>query len=226
VPDRAGVCYHWVEVAQSSQAKTGRLRVIEGGADRAARGPTDEQLVDAVQQGDAAVAGKVYDRLLGAVDHALYRVFGRREHDHDDLVQAAFEQIVLTLSRRSYARACSLQTWASTIATHVAFNALRARRRERRVFDRDATNVAEPEPPVSADLERTAGARADLERVRWLLAQMKPERAETVFLHDVLGHDLAEIALMTRVSVAAAQSRLVRGRRELRERLTKEQLTS
>jgi DNA-directed RNA polymerase specialized sigma24 family protein len=48
---------------------------------------------------------------------------------------------------------------------------------------------------------------------------MKPERAETVFLHDVLGHDLAEIALLTRVSVAAAQSRLVRGRRELRHRL-------
>ena len=186
--------------------------------------PTDEQLVDAVQRGDAGMAGLVYDRLLGAVDHALYRVFGRREHDHDDLVQAAFEQIVLTLSRRSYARACSLQTWASTIATHVAFNALRARRRERRVFDRDASNISEPEPPASSDLERTAGARADLERVRWLLAQMKPERAETVFLHDVLGHDLAEIALMTRVSVAAAQSRLVRGRRELRERLTKEQL--
>jgi RNA polymerase sigma-70 factor, ECF subfamily len=226
VPGWAGVCYHWGEVPQSFQAKSARLRVIEGGADPAARGPTDEQLVDAVQQGDGAVAGQVYDRLLGAVDHALYRVFGRREHDHDDLVQAAFEQIVLTLSRRSYARACSLQTWASTIATHVAFNALRARRRERRVFDRDASNISEPEPPASSDLERTAGARADLERVRWLLAQMKPERAETVFLHDVLGHDLAEIALMTRVSVAAAQSRLVRGRRELRERLSKEQLTS
>ena len=167
-----------------------------------------------------------YDRLLGAVDHALYRVFGRREHDHDDLVQAAFEQIVLTLSRRSYARACSLQTWASTIATHVAFNALRARRRERRVFDRDASNISEPEPPASADLERAAGARAELGRVRSLLAGMKPERAETVFLHDVLGHDLAEIAHMTRVSVAAAQSRLVRGRRELREKLTKEQILS
>ena len=200
--------------------------MIEGGAEPAARGPTDEQIVDAVQSGNAAMAGQVYDRLLGAVDHALYRVFGRREHDHDDLVQAAFEQIVLTLSRRSYARACSLQTWASTIATHVAFNALRARRRERRVFDRETTKVNEPEPPAPSDLERTAGARADLERVRGLLAQMKPERAETVFLHDVLGHDLAEIALMTRVSVAAAQSRLVRGRRELRERLTKEQLMS
>jgi RNA polymerase sigma-70 factor (ECF subfamily) len=178
--------------------------------------------VDAVQRGDAQVASLLYDRLLGAVDHALYRVFGRREHDHDDLVQAAFEQIVLTLSRRSYARACSLQTWASTIATHLAFNALRSRRRERRIFDRDPNTTTESEPVSTADLERTAGARADLERVRSSLIQMKPERAETVFLHDVLGHDLAEIALMTRVSVSAAQSRLVRGRRELRRRLTKE----
>jgi DNA-directed RNA polymerase specialized sigma24 family protein len=48
---------------------------------------------------------------------------------------------------------------------------------------------------------------------------MKPQYAETVFLHDVLGHELAEIALMMRVSVAAAQSRLVRGRKDLHKRL-------
>jgi RNA polymerase sigma-70 factor, ECF subfamily len=213
-------------VNQSKRAVASRLRVIEGGGDPAAAGLNDEQIVAAVQRGDTQVASLLYDRLLGAVDHALYRVFGRREHDHDDLVQAAFEQIVLTLSRQSYARACSLQTWASTIATHVAFNALRSRRRERRVFDRDpGAKTTESEPVSAADLERTAGARADLERVRFSLIQMKPERAETVFLHDVLGHDLAEIALMTRVSVSAAQSRLVRGRRELRHRLTKESLS-
>jgi RNA polymerase sigma-70 factor, ECF subfamily len=209
-------------VSQPNRAVASRLRVIEGGGTPASVGANDEQIVEAVQRGDAEVAGLLYDRLLGAVDHALYRVFGRREHDHDDLIQAAFEQIVLTLSRRTYARACSLQTWASTIATHVAFNALRSRRRERRVFDRDPTTATEHEPASSADLERAAGARSDLERVRSSLIQMKPERAETVFLHDVLGHDLAEIALMTRVSVSAAQSRLVRGRRELRHRLTKE----
>ena len=48
---------------------------------------------------------------------------------------------------------------------------------------------------------------------------MKPEHAETVFLHDVLGHQLAEVALIMRVSVAAATSRLVRGRRELYRRV-------
>ena len=182
------------------------------------RQPTDEELIDAVQRGDHQVASVIYERLVGVVDHTLYRVFGRRETDHDDLVQAAFEQIVVTLSRRSYARACSLRTWASSIASHVGFNALRSRRRERRVLDRDAGLEAEPVRSGS-DVEGEASARAELERLRLQLSEMKSTHAEAVFLHDVLGHELAEIAIMTQVSVAAAQSRLVRGRRELFKRL-------
>ncbi|HYP90017.1 MAG TPA: RNA polymerase sigma factor [Polyangiaceae bacterium] len=145
-------------------------------------------------------------------------MFGRREVDHDDLVQAAFEQIVVTLSRRSYARACSLRTWASSIASHVGFNALRSRRRERRVLDREAGIDAEP-IRAGVDVEGEASARAELERLRVQLSEMKSTHAEAVFLHDVLGHELAEIALMTQVSISAAQSRLVRGRRELFRRL-------
>jgi RNA polymerase sigma-70 factor (ECF subfamily) len=184
----------------------------------AARQPSDEELILAVQRGDHQVASVIYERLVGVVDHTLYRVFGRRETDHDDLVQAAFEQIVVTLSRRSYARACSLRTWASSIASHVGFNALRSRRRERRVLDREAGLDVEP-ARSGIDVEGEASARAELERLRMQLSEMKSTHAEAVFLHDVLGHELAEIALMTQVSVSAAQSRLVRGRRELFRRL-------
>jgi RNA polymerase sigma-70 factor, ECF subfamily len=205
-------------VSRVASVSKAPLRLVAPTAREGVDAPDDEELILAVQRGDRQVASALYDRLIRVVDHTVYRVFGRREVDHDDLVQMVFEQIIVTLSRRSYARACNLRTWASSIASHVAFNALRSRRRERKVMDRDA-------PPDSetyasrADAEREAAVRSDLRLVRATLVDMKPQYAETVFLHDVLGHELAEIALMMRVSVAAAQSRLVRGRKDLHKRL-------
>lgn len=196
------------------------LRLVPGGTEGGPP-PSDEEIIEAVQRGENRVAGLLYDRLFGVIDHTLFRVFGRREVDHDDLVQTVFEQVVVTLSRKSYARACNLKTWASSIASHVGFNALRSRRRERRVMDRDVT-LEGTVVPSRTDAEGAAAARVELDRVRRQMLAMKPDQAQTVFLHDVLGHELAEIALMMQVSVAAAQSRLVRGRRELYRRLDTE----
>lgn len=193
------------------------LRLVPGGGET--REPTsDEELIDAVQRGDHRITRLLYDRLYGVVDQTLYRVFGRREHDHDDLVQAAFEQIVLTLSRQSYARACNLRTWAASITSHVGFTALRSRKRERKVVAREVSFDSSLVPTRTV-AENVAAASLELDRVRRHLLSMKPEQAETVFLHDVLGHQLAEVALIMRVSIAAATSRLVRGRRELYRRI-------
>jgi RNA polymerase sigma-70 factor, ECF subfamily len=205
-------------VSRSAPATKAPLRLVAQAAGLSAEALDDEALILAVQRGDRQVASALYDRLIRVVDHTVYRVFGRREVDHDDLVQMVFEQIIVTLSRRSYARACNLRTWASSIASHVAFNALRSRRRERKVMDRDAPPDSETYA-ARGDAEREAAVRSELQVVRATLVDMKPQYAETVFLHDVLGHELAEIALMMRVSVAAAQSRLVRGRKDLHKRL-------
>jgi len=212
----SGIGYHlFVSSGAPARKRPAYLRPVKGGG---RPGPTDEELIEAVRTGDHRLAHELYERLFSVVDHTLYRVFGRREPDHDDLVQAAFEQIVVTLSRRSFARACSLRTWASTVTSHVALNALRSRRRERKVVDR-STELRSDLGAAHDNPEHETDARRMLDAVRDELAQMKPDRATAVFLHDVLGHELAEIALMQEITVAAAQSRLVRGRKELERRL-------
>lgn len=175
----------------------------------------DHELLLAFQRGERGIGLRLYEHLLPVVDRTLYRILGCREQDHADLVQAAFEQIVSTLSKRRFAGECSLAGWASVIACHIGLTALRARRRERRVIDRTPDPEAGPEPPSrGADPEREVSAQRDLEALRRHLAAMDGDRATALLLH-VMGYSIKEIADLTGVSAAAAQSRLSRGRREL-----------
>jgi RNA polymerase sigma-70 factor (ECF subfamily) len=203
------------------------LRAIEGGATKPPPSYTDSELFEGIANGDERIARELYRRLLPAVEGALYRVLGRREADHEDLVQSSFEQIILTLSQRRYAQACSLNTWASTIAAHIALKSLRSRYRQRNVFDPrlGADDLAEMASGRD-DVERTVAERRDLERLRARLSELPAPQAEAVVLHDLMGHPLAEIATLTGASVAAAQSRLVRGRKELMARLERDRSLS
>jgi len=180
----------------------------------------DEELIGAFQQGRVAAGAELYERLFPVVDSTLVRILGRREQDHADMIQSTFEQVVCSLMKGSYARGCSLPRWASVIACHVGLNALRSRRRERGVLDRERgiDELDGRERTRSSPPEGQLGARAELEAVRGHLADMDPTRVVALLL-NAMGCDLAEIARLTSTSVAAAQSRLSRGRRELRARL-------
>lgn len=202
-----------------SQAKIqrSRLRVVGvAAADReAAPPPSDDELIDALARGDRDVADLLYDRLSDAVDRTLIRVLGKRDLDHDDLVQTAFEQILLTLARGRFARACSLKSWAISITTNLALGAIRRRRSERRYVDKNQDCEQLQVSSQAADPERAA----ELSALREQLGEIHPLTAQVVLLHEVMGFALAEVAVLTGLSIAAAQSRLVRGREELRRRL-------
>ena len=199
-------------------AELKRLRALQGGALGAtSTEPSDEQLVSGLLAGEGWAATALYDRLEPVVDRALRRVL--QSNDHDDLIQIVFERIVRTLVERKFAGACSLSTWATAIAAHVGIDALRARVRERAVVWDDRTRGAEIAARTTAgNLERQLEARAEIAELQGILASIEPAQAETVLLHDVYGHELSEIAILMGVSIAAAQSRLVRGRKELLRR--------
>lgn len=178
---------------------------------------TDRQLLAALAASDPRAGHALYDRLIRIVEWTILRIMGQRSTEHDDLVQGAFEQIVISLHQQRYAERCSLTSWASAVSCHVALNALRTRRRQRALSVEHLPRELETRDP--ADLESQLAARQALERVRTELSRMNPGRAEVLLLHEVNGLDLSEIASVLGISVMAAQSRLSRGRRELRARL-------
>src|SRR5687768_5253320 len=94
---------------------------------------TDEDIIDGLLQGRSAEAEHLCRQLRPIIERTLRRLFPGCE-DHDDLVQASLERVVRTLVEKRFERACSLSTWASTIAAHVGIDAMRSRTRERGLF--------------------------------------------------------------------------------------------
>jgi RNA polymerase sigma-70 factor (ECF subfamily) len=180
--------------------------------------PSDSEIVAGLNAGHAWAADALYERVHGVVRQTLRRVVGPHDSELTDLVNGVFERLIVTLSDRGLGDVSKLEGWAAAVTTHFALDVLRARTRRRRLvlFDDDWVEQALPEGP---SLERSLEARAEVARLRQVLARMPAARVETLILHDVLGHSLEEIAALTSVSKAAAQSRLSRGRRELARRL-------
>lgn len=202
--------------------KRPRLQVVEATPD-SERVITDDALLDGLARGDASLGSELCRRLMRVVDGTLYRVLGGRDGDHEDLVQASFEQIVRSLSAGKFARECALSTWAAAITCNVALHAIRRRRTERKIFD-DALGSDElsHKPSAAADPESQVTSRRELERVRLHLSQMSEKLAQALLLSDVLGCTQAEVASLLNVSVPAAQARLFRGRQELADRLSRD----
>jgi RNA polymerase sigma-70 factor (ECF subfamily) len=197
-------------------ARKPELRVVPGDGHKTARHPDfdDGQLVAAVRAGDARAATALYDRARPEVDRTIRRLLGAGDVDHADVAQHVMIELVCSIDR--YRGECSLDTWTSIVTAHFVYKHLRRRQLERRIFD-DA--LAGADVPATQHVGRDVGNRLLAARVTGHLEAMDPGKAWAFVLHDVHGYDLRETAAIMNVSVAAAQTRLSRGRRELHERM-------
>jgi RNA polymerase sigma-70 factor (ECF subfamily) len=199
------------------------------GRDEGAGSPSDRHtaaerdgeraLVRAIRRREPRTGERLYDEVIHAIDRAIARILGAGQPEHDDLVQATFEQLVVTLMDGTFRHECGLRSWAVSIASHLALNAIRSRSRERAVFDHGREIDDRLGPSGGPSVERVVETRRALAQMRTVLATMNPERARALILFHVLEYDLKQVAGALGISVAAAQSRVVRGRRELLARM-------
>jgi len=143
-----------------------------GRAGDAAAAP-DEEVCRRLEAGDAAAAEIVYERVVGVVDAALFRLLGPYDHEREDLAQQAMERVIATIVSGRCLRDCSLSSWATLITQHLAIDAMRARPRDRKVFDRHVGTQAVEFVPDGGRSARRAGQAA-----RGVLAELRTARRD------------------------------------------------
>ncbi|MGH3065684.1 MAG: RNA polymerase sigma factor [Gaiellaceae bacterium] len=176
---------------------------------------TDAELVRLAQEGDLDAFAEIVRRHERRLRTVLMRVLDD-QRDVEEAVQDAFVQAWRSLDR--YRAEAALFTWLYRIGVNAAL--ARTRRKVHPTTDLDSL-PSERAAHVSPEVRPDAVAEAHDLRARILaaLATLPFEHREAVVLRDVAGLSNEEVAAALDLSVAAAKSRIHRGRLALRELL-------
>jgi len=181
----------------------------------AALDPADEaELIGRCIADERAAHDELYQRFRRQVASNLFRVLGDR-NDLDDLVQEVFVIAFRGLSRfRGDAR---LSTWLYRICVNVALGRIRTRKRRPIAYgvndlDQTAFDPSLTERPETPDksLER----QQDRERVYRALDALAPKKRIVLYLHEIEGLDLKEIAYLVDSNPVTVRTRLFYARKE------------
>ncbi|HTR52991.1 MAG TPA: sigma-70 family RNA polymerase sigma factor [Kofleriaceae bacterium] len=185
---------------------TGSLAVLD---------PADEaDLIQRCRADERAAHDEFYHRFRRQVAGNLYRVLGDRT-DLDDLVQEVFVIAFRGLSRfRGDAR---LSTWLYRICVNVALGRIRTRKRRPAAFGVADLDAAPHDPSLTERPEtpdKSLERRQERERVYRALEVLAPKKRIVLYLHEIEGMDLKEIAYLVDSNPVTVRTRLFYARRE------------
>jgi RNA polymerase sigma-70 factor (ECF subfamily) len=177
--------------------------------------PIDEAaLIARCRAGERAAQDLLYTRFRRQVAATLFRVLGDRT-DLDDLVQEVF--VIAFRGLANFRGDARLSTWLYRVCVNVALGRMRLRSRRPQAFGVDDLEAASaksvdterPETPERA-LERAQ----DRARVYRALDKMAPKKRIVLYLHEIEGLDLKEIAYLVESNAVTVRTRLFYARKE------------
>ena len=186
----------------------------ETGSSTALASVDEADLIERCRAHDRAAHEEFYHRFRRPVAGNLYRVIGDRT-DLDDLVQEVFVIAFRGLERfRGDAR---LSTWLYRICVNVALGRIRSRKRRPPPLgglDLDAHTNADPMTERPETPQQSLERRRDQETVYRALENLAPKKRIVLYLHEIEGLDLKEIAYLVDSNPVTVRTRLFYARRE------------
>jgi RNA polymerase sigma-70 factor (ECF subfamily) len=188
-------------------------------ANDSARSPSDEDLLTAARQGDAAAL----EALLVRYQPHLYRFGLRMCGNIEDAGEVAQESLIsMARSLRDFRGDSSVSSWLYTIARRFC---IKKRRRSKFAPSREesldaATDLAQRLADPSPSPEQTASNREVAAALTRAIDALDPPQREVLVLRDVEGLSAPEVAKVLGISAEAVKSRLHRARVAVREQLT------
>jgi RNA polymerase sigma-70 factor (ECF subfamily) len=179
----------------------------------------DAQLMLLVREGDDTSFALLLERHRGPVVNFLYRMVQNRAVS-EELAQEVFLRVYR--SRETYEPTAKFTTWLYRIATHVALNSIRDRKKEKGHESLDETmpdglerHVPDRQPTVEQEMVR----EVKLREVRQAIEALPAKQRAAVLMHKYEGLDYAQIATVLSCSESATKSLLFRAYEALRDRL-------
>ena len=186
----------------------------ETGSSTALASVDEADLIERCRAHERAAHDEFYHRFRRQVAGNLYRVIGDRA-DLDDLVQEVFVIAFRGLERfRGDAR---LSTWLYRICVNVALGRIRSRKRRPPpigVVDLEETVSADPNADRPETPQQSLERRRDQETVYRALEHLAPKKRIVLYLHEIEGLDLKEIAYLVDSNPVTVRTRLFYARRE------------
>jgi RNA polymerase sigma-70 factor, ECF subfamily len=181
----------------------------------------DDDLITAAQRGDQKAFVELCGRHSGVTKTKIFNIV-RNHEDAEDALQDTLLRAYTHVT--SFRRSCKFSTWLTAIGVNSALMILRKRRARRETYasSLDTGTVELPEP-----VDRSPGPEGIYLKQQAILLVRREVEKLPPSLRSAVNHyygsecSLEEAAKAHEISLAAAKSRLLRGRAKLRSSLAR-----
>ena len=183
--------------------------------------PSDNQLVERTQAGDARAFDELVVRFSPRLYGLIYNMTASHE-DTNDLLQEVFAKAYRSI--RGFQGKSSFYTWMHTIAVNMTINFLKKRNRRKTMSLDDVDNGILNDPDFIAatsngDPSHSANLGELQIKLNESMLKLSHEHRAVVTMFDIQGMPHAEIAKILKISEGTVRSRLFYAHKQLQTHL-------